>query len=124
MMPWWGWIVIGTLLLCAELFAIDMQFYLVFIGIGAIITGIIEHLIPTLPPWSPWIVFAVLSLTSMYTIRRQLYEKLRGGGATGLTDSAAGMHVKFSEEVAPGHSGRTEYRGTMWTAINVGRVPA
>ena len=93
-----------------------------FIGIGAIITGISALLIPALPPWAPWIVFAVLSLTSMYTIRRQLYEKLRGG-VTGLADSAAGVHIKFSEEVAPGHSCRTEYRGSMWTAINVGEEP-
>jgi regulator of protease activity HflC (stomatin/prohibitin superfamily) len=33
----------------------------------------------------------------MYTIRRQLYEKLRGG-VTGLADSAAGVHIKFSKE--------------------------
>ena len=39
-MAWWGWIVIGTLLFCAELFAIDAQFYLIFIGAGAIIVGL------------------------------------------------------------------------------------
>jgi len=124
-MNWWGWIVIGTLLLGAELFAIDMQFYLVFIGIGAIITGLVAWMVPSLPSWLPWLIFAVLSITSMYTIRRRLYEKIRGRGGE-LADSAAGGHVAITEETAPGHSTRTEYRGTGWTAVNVGEdtIPA
>ena len=48
-MAWWGWIAVGTLLLCAELFAIDLEFYLVFIGLGAIIVGIVELVAPGLP---------------------------------------------------------------------------
>ena len=28
-MPWWGWIIVGVVLLAAELLAIEAQFYLV-----------------------------------------------------------------------------------------------
>lgn len=121
-MAWWGWIIIGALLLAAELFAIDAQFYLIFIGIGAITVGIVELVAPGLPGWVPWILFAALSLTSMFTIRRQLYERLRGGGV-GLASSVQGGHVTIREEVAPGQSCRTEYRGSVWTAINIGSEP-
>ncbi len=61
-MPWWGWIIIGVVLLCAELFAIDAQFYLVFIGIGAVIVGLGQLLGLDLPMWGQWLLFAALSI--------------------------------------------------------------
>jgi membrane protein implicated in regulation of membrane protease activity len=124
-MPWWGWITVGTVLLCAELFAIDLQFYLVFIGLGAIIVGIVDLAAPGLPGWVPWILFAVLSLSSMFTIRRQIYDRIRGR-AVGIANSAVGGRVTIREEVAPGRTCRTEYRGSLWTTINVGKetIPA
>ena len=33
-MTWWSWMVLGAVLLGVELFAIDAQFYLVFLGIA------------------------------------------------------------------------------------------
>jgi hypothetical protein len=33
-MPWWGWMVIGALLLGAELMVIEAEFFLVFIGVS------------------------------------------------------------------------------------------
>ena len=118
-MPWWGWIVIGTLLFVAEMFAIDAQFFLVFIGIGAVIVGLVGLLGIDLPTWAQWILFAALSLTSMFTLRRQFYTKLRGRVGE-LPSSAKGSHIKVNEDVAPGHSSRAEYRGSVWTAINIG----
>ena len=32
-MAWWGWCVFGVALLGVELFAVDAQFYLVFLGV-------------------------------------------------------------------------------------------
>ena len=40
MMIWWQWFVLGALLLGAEI-AIDAEFYLVFLGISAIVVGLI-----------------------------------------------------------------------------------
>jgi membrane protein implicated in regulation of membrane protease activity len=71
-MTWWGWMVIGALLLAAELFAVDAQFYLIFIGIGAVVVGLFGLLGIDLPMWAQWLLFAVISLTAMFTIRRQL----------------------------------------------------
>ena len=47
---------IGTLLLCAELFAIDAQFYLIFIGAGAIVVGLIGLAGIEFPVWGPMAV--------------------------------------------------------------------
>ena len=33
-MAWYSWIILGTLLLGVELFAVDAQFFLIFIGAG------------------------------------------------------------------------------------------
>ena len=72
-MPWWGWMGIGMLLLAAELFIIEADFYLVFLGVAAALTGLLGLAVPGMPPWLQWLAFAVLSLVLMvliYFIRR------------------------------------------------------
>jgi membrane protein implicated in regulation of membrane protease activity len=118
-MAWWGWCVIGTLLLCAELFAIDAQFYLVFVGAGAIFVGLVGLIGIDLPDWTQWILFAALSVTAMFTVRRQLYDKLRARSA-GTLASDVDRRVLIPQELAPDRSCRVEYRGSGWTAVNVG----
>ena len=124
-MSWWGWCILGTLLLAAELFAVDAQFYLIFIGVGAIVVGLIGLVGIDLPDWAQWMTFAVLSVAAMLTVRRYLYEKLRRR-ATGVVDSDVAQRVRITEELAPGKTLRVEYRGTGWTALNVGHrsIPA
>ena len=118
-MAWWSWAVIGTLLLCAELFAIDAQFYLIFIGAGAIVVGLIGLVGVDFPVWAQWLLFAVLSIVAMVTVRRQLYEKLRLQ-STPPVDTDVNRRVVITQELPPGRSGRVEYRGSGWTAVNVG----
>ncbi len=60
MTPWWVWIAAGVLLLGAELFFIDAQFFLVFIGVSALVTGGLAYVGLSEPAWLPYIVFAVL----------------------------------------------------------------
>ncbi len=120
-MPWWGWIVIGTLLFCAELFAIDAQFYLIFIGAGALIVGVTGMLGITMPAWGQWLLFAVLSVASMVTFRRKLYDMIRGG-VLPVGDAVIGKSIHLEEQLAPGAICRAEYRGTTWTVKNVGEA--
>ena len=77
-MSWWGWCIIGTLLLAAELFAVDAQFYLIFLGVGALVVGVMRLAGIELPNWAQYMVFAALSIAAMLTVRRTMYEKLRG----------------------------------------------
>jgi hypothetical protein len=118
-MTWWGWMILGAVLFGAELFAVDAQFFLVFLGISAAIVGLAGMIGIAAPEWVQWLAFAFLSLVSMFTFRKSLYQKIRGGVA-GFKEGIEGDHVTLSESLAPGAEGRVEFRGTMWTVRNVG----
>lgn len=120
-MAWWSWMVLGAVLLGAELFAIDAQFYLVFLGISAALVGLASLVGIVMPEWAEWLAFAVLALISFFTFRKSLYEKLHGG-LTGYRDSLSGETLKIDQDLAAGAEARVEYRGTKWTARNVGDV--
>jgi membrane protein implicated in regulation of membrane protease activity len=118
-MTWWGWMILGAVLFGAELFAVDAQFYLVFLGLSALIVGALDLLGITMSESMQWTVFAVLALISMFTFRRALYEKIRGG-APGFHDSIEGEEIKIEVNLEPGSDTRADYRGTNWTVKNVG----
>ena len=118
-MPWWGWMIFGAFLLGSELLAIDAGFYLVFIGIAAILTGLVGLIGLELELWAQWVLFAGLSLVTMVLFRKQLYEKIRGGGI-GFDASPAGEILTLQETLQPGDSCRMSHRGTTWTILNKG----
>ena len=124
-MAWWAWCIFGFVLLGLELLAIDAQFYLVFTGVAAIVVGVLGLIGIPLPDWAQWIAFGVLALIAMFTIRRQIYEKLLSKPG-GKVNSDLHQHVVVGQALEPGKSCRIEYRGTGWTAINVGKdsIPA
>ena len=118
-MTWWGWMILGAVLLGAELFAIDAQFYMVFLGVSAALVGLAGMLGVSMPEWAQWTAFATLSLISFFTFRKALYEKIRGGAA-GFRESISGDTVNIDDELAIGDETRAEYRGTNWTVRNTG----
>ena len=118
-MTWWGWMILGAALLGAELFAVDAQFYLVFLGLSAAIVGLAGLFGIVMPEWAQWAAFATLSLISFFTFRRRIYEKIRGG-AVGFRESLTGNMVNVDNDLAVGAEARLEFRGTRWTVRNVG----
>ena len=78
-MTWWAWMVLGLVLLGFELFAVDAQFYLVFLGVSAALVGLAGMLGISVPEWAQWLAFATLSLFFFFTFRRTLYRKIRSG---------------------------------------------
>jgi membrane protein implicated in regulation of membrane protease activity len=116
-MPWWGWIIFGAVLLGSELLIVDAGFYLVFIGIAAAITGLVELSGIGLEPWVQWILFSVIALIFMVLFRKKLYAKLRGSGV-GYETGPAGEIVTVEQALQPGETGRLAYRGTEWTVVN------
>jgi hypothetical protein len=117
-MIWWGWMLLGVVLLSAELFAVDAQFYLVFLGVSAALVGLAATLGIALPEWGQWLTFASLSLFFFFTFRRTLYTKIRGGGE-GYPETIAGETISLDNDLAPGSEARTQYRGSGWTVRNV-----
>ncbi len=118
-MTWWAWMVLGAVILGAELFAIDAQFYLVFLGISAALVGAASLAGIDMAESTQWLAFALLSLAFFFTFRRALYGRIRGG-APGFQETITGDTVNVSGDLATGAEGRAELRGSEWTIRNVG----
>ena len=122
-MEWWSWCILGVVLLGIELFAVDAQFYLVFAGLAAIIVGLLGLVGIDLPVWAQWLSFAVLALATMFTVRQQIYAMLMSKPTLGKINTDVDQRIVVTQELAPGKSCRIEYRGSGWTAVNVGERP-
>ena len=116
-MPWWGWMIVGALLLGAELLGVDAGFYLVFIGTAAAITGLVELTGVGLEPWMQWILFSCVALVMMVFFRKKLYAHLRGGGV-GYKSGPTGDIVTLDQGLEPHEKGRLFFRGTDWNVVN------
>jgi len=119
-MPWWAWMVLGIGLLGVEMFVIDAQFYLVFIGLSAAIVGLLGLVGIDLPDWSQWLAFSVLSVVAMLAFRRRVYEMLRGSAGHVDERLTVGDRVVVDSRIEAGQTGRVEYRGSSWNARNTG----
>src|SRR5215471_18232772 len=119
-MAWWTWFVVGTLLLGIELFAVDAQFFLIFLGASAIIVGVVGMLGIDLPNWLQWILFSGLAVATIVSFRGRVYAKLRQRPLANV-DTDVDQRVRIPEELPPGKTMRVEYRGSGWTAKNVGQ---
>lgn len=116
-MTWWAWLILGVVLFGAELFAIDAQFFLVFLGLSAALVGLAGMMGLVMPEWAQWLAFAALALISMFTFRKSLYGKMRGN-VPGFTEGVTGDYVVVSKGLEPGERGRTSFRGSDWTIVN------
>jgi membrane protein implicated in regulation of membrane protease activity len=122
-MPWWGWLVLGIGLLGVEMFVIDAQFYLVFLGVSATVVGLLGLAGIDLPVWLQWLVFAALAVVTMVAFRRRLYEMIRGNAGVVQERVTVGEAVVVPQRLEPGQTCRVDHQGTTWTARNVGRLP-
>jgi inner membrane protein len=116
-MDGWAWVIGGAILLGSELTWVNAEFYLVFIGTAAMLTGALVLAVPALPPWMPWAAFAVLALGSMLGFRGRLYGRLHRhepGVAAGVPTG----DLTLPDGLAPGDSCRAEHRGSYWTVRN------
>lgn len=120
-MLWWQWIIIGVILLGAEII-VDAGFYLVFLGAAAVAVGLIGLSPLAIPWWGQWLLFSGVSVLAMITFRSYLYTKIRGG-VPDLAEGLDGEEVTVVEMIAPGQQGPVEARGTRWVARNIGKTP-
>lgn len=121
-MPWWGWITIGTLLLVAEITIVDLEFYLVFLGVSALAVGLALVAGLSLPFWLQWLVFAGLAIVSLVVFRQGVYAKLRPGAEGSIHEGVDGEAATAIDAIPPGVSGGVMLRGSRWTGRNQGNV--
>jgi membrane protein implicated in regulation of membrane protease activity len=121
-MPWWGWLVAGAILLAVEMFVLDAQFYLVFLGVSAAVVGLLALAGINLPEWAQWLTFAVLALIAMVGFRKRVYQLVRG--RTGFVEErlTLGDRVTVPVRLEPSQTCRVDYRGSSWTVRNVDEI--
>lgn len=120
-MPWWGWIVVGAALLGAETI-VDAQFYLMFFGVAALLTGVLTVLGLGGPVWLQWVIFGVLCVIGAALFRKRVYGMIRRTyGEVG--QGTVGELAVARDTIPPGGRGRVELRGSVWEARNTGTSP-
>ncbi len=120
-MMWWQWMVLGLLLLGAEM-AVDAQFYLIFLGGSALIVGLLVAIGLTIPIWGQWVIFSILAVGNLLFFRSRVYSKIRGD----IPDRFEGVDGEVAlveEEIAVGAVGSARLRGAIWQARNTGDGP-
>lgn len=118
-MPWWAWLVLAAALLAFELFVIDAQFYLVFLGVSAALVGLFGLTFDILPAWQQWLLFALISLVAMVAFRNRVYQLVRKRTGEVQERLTLGDRIVIPVRLEPGQTCRAEYRGSSWTARNV-----
>ena len=121
-MPWWIWVLLGLVLLAAEVLT-PGGFYVLFFGIGALVVGAAAALGVGGPDWAQWLLFSVVSAGSLALFRRRLLRRLDRPAAAPTIDSLEGEVAFPLDDLAPGAVGKAELRGTTWTAQNVDDRP-
>ena len=122
-MDWWIWILLGLLLLGVEV-AIPGGIIMVFFGVSALLVGVLKVVGLAGPVWFQWLLFSVLSIVSLVTLRSPIMKKIAARAEEGGTvDSVKGEGAVPMEDLAPDGLGKVEFRGTSWSARNIGARP-
>jgi len=120
-MEWWIWILLGLLLVLAELVT-PGGFYFMFFGIGAVVVGVLAGFSAAGPLWFQFILFSILSLVTLWLFREKLLQ-LTEGVAVQNVDSLIGETAVASDQIDVNGIGKAEMRGTSWSARNTGDKP-
>jgi len=121
-MPWWVWMVVGFSLILLELLT-PLGFYLLFLGVGALVVGILAWLNVATSPWAQWLLFPGLSVVTLLLFRRPLLTRFQAHPQHRTIDSLVGETALAFEDIAVDAIGRVELRGTTWNARNIGERP-
>ena len=120
---WWAWLILGGVLMAAELL-VPTGFFLFFFGVGAALTGCLEALglLRSFP--SQGLAFIVISFASIVLLRKPLLAKFHFRNKPHFSvDSLIGQTAIALEAIAPESIGKVELRGAAWSARNTGSEP-
>lgn len=112
-LAWWMWLVVGVVLLLAEM-AAPGGFYLFFFGVGAIVVGLVAAAGLAGPLWLQLLLFAVVSVVALLLFRQRILEAFHKPGKE--VDSMVGETGLLVADLAAGDTGKIELRGTVWRA--------
>ena len=115
-MPWWLWVVLGFALLGGEMLA-PGGLYLLFLGVGALIVGVMVLAGAAGPAWTQLLLFTLLSVLSLTTLRARLARSMRPGK---LDEAIVGETIELVTAIEPDGVGQGRHRGSVWKVHNAG----
>jgi len=116
-MAWWLWMVLGFLLLIAEM--VTPGLFLLFFGVAGMVVGLLKLLGVTGPVWMEWVLFSGIAVVSLLLFRKPLLARVKQRSGEDVDRLEAEAAVAM-EDIAPEKVGRVELRGSPWSARNVG----
>jgi membrane protein implicated in regulation of membrane protease activity len=119
---WWHWLVLGLVLVVAELAAAG-GFYIIFFGLGALVVGALASFGLAGPVWMQMLLFSVISVAGLLAFRGSLLKQFQADPQAPLVDALVGEIAVATEDVAPGGVGRVQLRGSAWAARNDAGMP-
>jgi len=120
-MNWWIWILIGLLLVLAEVVT-PGGFYLLFFGIGALIVGLLTFADIAGPTWLQVLLFSIISVCTLWLFRQKLLQLFQVNTQKPV-DSVVGETALVVDPIIVNGIGKVELRGASWSARNIGEVP-
>lgn len=122
-LDWWLWSLLGLALLGVELFT-PGGFFLVFLGVAALIVGGMTAAGAGGALATQVLLFMGLSAAGIALFRKALRARFGRppANAADEVDSLVGTTAVALQTLLPGGSGRVELRGTPWSARNSGAV--
>ena len=105
-MVWWNWLLLGLVLLAAEM-ATPGGFYILFFGLAALIVGALAGLEWLNTAWLQWLLFSVLSMISLFLFRNSFLVWMKAHEPAGPdVDSLVGELAVLTEDLPPASSAR------------------
>ncbi|MGD9902251.1 MAG: NfeD family protein [Vicinamibacterales bacterium] len=115
-MEWWIWLAAGFVLLALELVT-PSGFFIMFFGVGALVTGLAAWAGLTGSAGGQWLLFTVASVACLLVFRGRLQARVQPA-ARPPVDSLVGEIALPVEGIAAGAVGRVILRGSSWEARN------
>ncbi|MGE0705376.1 MAG: NfeD family protein [Vicinamibacterales bacterium] len=117
-MTWWLWLAGGMILLVFELLT-PSGFFVMFFGVGAILTGVMASVGLVTTPAVQWLVFTACSVVTLLLFRSSVQRRVEPDRRPSV-DALVGEVAYPTEALAPGSVGRVMLRGSSWEARNDG----
>ena len=119
-MAWWIWAIVGIALCLFEITFTPGVFVFLFFGISGFVLAALAGAGIAGPFWLQLSVFAALAVLFIALFRGKARMALGSKGAAMDFDSFTGSMAVARSEMAIGQTGKVEFRGTSWNALNTG----
>ncbi len=116
---WWHWIVLGLVLVVAELLTAG-GFYIIFFGIAAVIVGVLAGFNMAGPIWMQLLMFSVISIGTLVLFRGRMLKAVQHDLQAPPVDALVGEVGIATEDFAGSEVGKVEFRGASWSARTAG----